>query len=142
MHKAGLAGVVALAMISSSLVLAQETQARNAFRPAAHAGFVLTDAHIARLKAVLRLTPAQEKYWPPVEAALRDIVRHRREHAAGPPRLELASSEPAGPAVDNGKLRRAAAVALPLIVTLDEAQKRSALRLVRSLGLDSAGSIF
>src|SRR5712692_2605902 len=117
MHKAGLAGVVALAMISSSLVLAQETQARNAFRPAAHAGFVLTDAHIARLKAVLRLTPAQEKYWPPLEAALRDIVRHRREHAAGPPRLQLASSEPAGPAIDNDndKLRRAAAVALPLI---------------------------
>jgi hypothetical protein len=77
-----------------------------------------------------------------VEAALRDIVRHRREQAAGPPRLQLASSEPAGTAIDNDKLRRAAAAALPLIVTLDEAQKRSALRLARLLGLDSVGAIF
>ena len=69
MYKAGLAGI-ALAIIIPSLALAPEAEARNTFRPAAHAG-VVTEGHVARLKAVLKLTPDQERLWPPVEAARR-----------------------------------------------------------------------
>lgn len=36
-----------------------------------------SDAGIAALKAGLRLTPDQEKLWPPVEAALRDVAQQR-----------------------------------------------------------------
>lgn len=36
-----------------------------------------TDARIAALKAGLKLTPAQEKNWPAVEAAIRDAAKAR-----------------------------------------------------------------
>ena len=35
------------------------------------------DARIAAIKVGLELTPAQEKAWPPVEAVLRDMQKHR-----------------------------------------------------------------
>ena len=72
MWKAGIAGALALATIGSSLSLAGESRARHEFRPAARTGVVLTNAQIARIKTVLKLTRAQEQYWPPVAAALPD----------------------------------------------------------------------
>ena len=36
-----------------------------------------TDPRIAALKIALKLTPAQEKNWPAVEQALRDISKER-----------------------------------------------------------------
>ena len=33
--------------------------------------------NIARIKSVLKLTPAQEPYWAPVETALRDLARQQ-----------------------------------------------------------------
>ena len=38
-----------------------------------------TDARVAALRAGLKLTPDQEKLWPPVEDALRGFVTLRRE---------------------------------------------------------------
>ena len=40
----------------------------------------LLDARLAGLKAGLKLTPDQEKLWPPFEAAVRDAARMRMEH--------------------------------------------------------------
>lgn len=37
------------------------------------------DARIAALKAGLKLTPAQEKFWPAVETALRDYEKAKKE---------------------------------------------------------------
>jgi zinc resistance-associated protein len=48
-----------------------------AFSPADHAAFV--DARIAALHAGLKLTPDQEKLWPPVEAALRAGAKSAHE---------------------------------------------------------------
>jgi zinc resistance-associated protein len=39
------------------------------------------NARIAALKAVLALTPEQEKLWPPVETAIRDTVKESAERA-------------------------------------------------------------
>jgi len=39
------------------------------------------NAHIAALKAVLALTPDQEKLWPPVETAIRDAVKESAARA-------------------------------------------------------------
>jgi hypothetical protein len=39
----------------------------------------LTDARIGGLKAGLKLTPEQEKLWPPVEQALRDMAAQRMQ---------------------------------------------------------------
>jgi hypothetical protein len=35
---------------------------------------LLDDQQIAAIKARLKLTPSQQKYWPPVEQALREVV--------------------------------------------------------------------
>ena len=36
---------------------------------------------VARIKSTLRLTPAQEPQWPPVEAALRHLARRQEAEA-------------------------------------------------------------
>lgn len=49
----------------------------------------ILDARLAALKTVLKLTPEQEKLWPPVEAAIRDAVKgaiaRREARMAAPP---------------------------------------------------------
>jgi LTXXQ motif family protein len=87
MWKAMLAGTTALTIVGASLVYAQQTppnqpgsnaaQQRPRLSPEDRAA--LTDARIAGLKAGLKLTPAQEKNWPAVEAALRDRAKLRAE---------------------------------------------------------------
>jgi hypothetical protein len=95
---------------------------------------VLTAAHIARLKAVLRLTPAQQQLWPPVEAALRDIARHP-EALPAEARAFQASAGNGEIAIDRERLQRLAMAAWPLIMSLDETQKRDAVVLAKSIGL-------
>ena len=43
------------------------------------------NAHIAALKAVLALTPEQEKLWPAVETAIRDAVKESSARARSMP---------------------------------------------------------
>ncbi len=43
----------------------------------------LTDARIAIVKATLQLTPDQEKFWPPIEQAIRQRAKDRQERLAG-----------------------------------------------------------
>src|SRR5262245_62138459 len=47
--------------------------------PAAAEDIVITEAHIARLKHALHLTPAQMQHWRPVEAALRAAMRKQQK---------------------------------------------------------------
>jgi hypothetical protein len=92
MWKAIFAGTTALTVIGASLVYAQQQTPptpgpggrdfgqrfmRPALSPEDRAA--LTDARIAGLKAGLKLTPAQEKNWPAVEAALRDRAKLRAD---------------------------------------------------------------
>lgn len=93
-----------------------------------------TDAKIAGLKAGLKLTPAQEKNWPALETALRDIAKTRAAHAAEarekfkehhdhPDLLEglrFHSKLLAARAAETDKLADAAK---PLYDSLDDAQK-------------------
>jgi hypothetical protein len=88
---------------------------------------VVTDGHIAQLKAVLNLTAQQERYWSPVEATLRDIARRQGATAA---------------TLDYGSVRRLIASAMPLFRRLDSEQKRDAIALARSLGISSLASAF
>ena len=87
---------------------------------------ILTSADIVHIRAVLKLTREQEQYWPPVEAALRAITGHAAQGAA------LA---PQPPVLDQAKMRRLAAAAAPLLMRLDDGQKRAAAALARSVGL-------
>ena len=53
-------------------------QPRSHFGPEDRAAFL--DARIAALKAGLELTADQEKIWPPLESAIRDLARPASPH--------------------------------------------------------------
>ena len=80
MWKALIAGTTILTIAGSTFAFAQ--QPARAERPhhsklTADDIAAFTDARIAALKTALRLTPDQEKNWPAVEQALRDISKER-----------------------------------------------------------------
>src|ERR1700732_3516719 len=85
MRKVLLAGVAVLAIAGSTAVYAQHnTWFREHMRhmrlsPEDRAAFV--DARIAAVHAGLKLTPDQEKLWPPVETAVRDFAKLRIDRA-------------------------------------------------------------
>ena len=90
-----------------------------------------TDARIAGLKVALKLTPAQEKNWPAVEQALRDIGKERiaqREARAAAGQsadaTERLRERADALATRAAALRRLADAEKPLYQSLDEAQKR------------------
>lgn len=89
---------------------------------------------IDRIRGVLKLTSAQERYWPPVESALRGIARHQ------------ASSEPEGLmrrisrrvvsiVLNSAAVERLAVAARPLLAALSDEQKRAAGGLAQEMGL-------
>lgn len=95
------------------------------------------DARIAALHAGLKLTPDQEKLWPPVETALRDLAKQRqarrerdrtKEDAPDALRAMADASTARGEA-----LRKLADATAPLYATLDEGQKRRATMLARPM---------
>ena len=124
--KAALAGVIALAAVGPA--------SATKFRPTSHVGSVLTDGQIHRMKAALRLTRVQEQYWPPIEAALREMARELSRKSA--------SQEGSAAAIDEAKVQRLASVAYPLLATLDDGQKRNAMALARAMGLGSLVASF
>src|SRR5258705_7904699 len=79
MWKTVLAGSTALVIACSSLAVAQAAPANDASRdrPTATDIAARVDVRLARIKARLRLTSEQEKYWPAVESAVRGIVKER-----------------------------------------------------------------
>jgi hypothetical protein len=127
MLKTALAGVFVLVAIGASLVSAEERfESRSELGYAIRDRMVLTRAQIGHIKAALRLTREQEQYWPPVEAVLRDMTG-RGAHGvtmAGKPVI-----------LDEAKLQRLESAAMPLLMTLDEGQKRHAAAVARSMGL-------
>jgi hypothetical protein len=124
--KAALAGVIALAAVGPA--------SATKFRPTTHVGSVPTDGQIHRMKAALRLTRLQEQYWPPIEAALRETARELSHHSA--------AGEGRAAAIDQAKVQRLASVAYPLLMSLDEGQKRDAMALARAMGLGSLAASF
>src|SRR5260370_2882809 len=82
MKKVLLAGVAALAIAGSTVVYAQHRpwfHNHERMNPEDRAAF--TDARIAAVHAGLKLTPDQEKLWPPVETAVRDFAKLRMDRA-------------------------------------------------------------
>lgn len=100
-----------------------------------------TDARIAGLHAGLKLNPEQEKLWPPVETALRDLSKQREaQRAARRERGRMTEDAPgalramADAATARGEaLRKLADASTPLFASLDEGQKRRAMVLARPM---------
>ncbi|WP_245292022.1 Spy/CpxP family protein refolding chaperone [Methylobacterium tarhaniae] len=103
-----------------------------------------TDARVAALHAGLKLTPDQEKLWPPVEDAMRNLAkvrRDQREARRGRDRDPVAETAPDAIrtradalAARSDALRKLADASQPLYATLDQAQKQRAAMLSRPMG--------
>jgi hypothetical protein len=80
MWKTLIVGTTLLTIAGSTLASAQQpspTERSHRAQLAADDIAAFTDARIAALKTALKLTPDQEKNWPAVEQALRDISKER-----------------------------------------------------------------
>ena len=140
MRKFAIAGVAALAIAASTAVYAQyhpwlrEHMQHMRFSPEDRAAFA--DARIAAVHAGLKLTPDQEKLWPPVEAAVRDFAKMRIDRANArmnptPDDAQKADNPVArlreradNMAASAAALKKIADTADPLYKTLDDGQKR------------------
>jgi hypothetical protein len=78
MSKKAAVAAIAFLMTTSSLAYAAETSSTVGMRgPSAADLNSLTDMRVAVVKAALQLTSDQEKYWPPLEEAIRARSKNR-----------------------------------------------------------------
>ncbi len=134
MWKVLLAGTAAAVISDSSLVFAHQMSDREGgprWQPSAEDMKAFTDARVAALKAGLELTPEQEKNWPAVEAAIRDMAKARADRMAA-----RANEQPPSDPVEclHRRAERLGAVAAglkkladaeePLYKSLNDAQKQ------------------
>ncbi|HEY0566693.1 MAG TPA: hypothetical protein VGD13_00990 [Xanthobacteraceae bacterium] len=129
------APVVAEGATKLATPAARESQISRSVKPPvaerkAEDSNVLTVAQIQKIKKTLKLSPDQEGYWPPVEAALRDIAREQAAHKPAAKKMTVSADA-------SQKLYWAAA---PLIMSLRYEQKHEARRLARSMGLEEVAS--
>jgi hypothetical protein len=141
MKKVLLAGIAALAIAGSTMVYAQHrpwSHDHVRMNPEDRAAFA--DARIAAVHAGLKLTPDQEKLWPPVETAVRDFAKLRIDRANARMNAQKDDSKDAqkpekdpvarlreradAMATTAAALKKIADAADPLYKTLDEGQKR------------------
>ncbi len=135
LFKTILAGTTALAIAGTTLAYAQQgsgkrDHARN-WKPSAQDIAAYGDARIAGLRAGLKLNAEQEKNWPAVEAALRDVAKQRSERftaraSADKPKdpIERMSLRGEAMAERGTALKKLADAAGPLYSSLDDGQKR------------------
>src|SRR5215472_4883454 len=99
---------------------------------------LFNDAQLASIKSRLRLSADQEQYWPQVESALRDIG-WRAAHNGNPGngRARLAAIDPDGPEV-----QRLKSAAFPLIMSMNDDQKREVRTLAQVMGLERVAASF
>ncbi|MGY8665772.1 Spy/CpxP family protein refolding chaperone [Bradyrhizobium sp. UFLA05-109] len=149
MRKFAIAAIAVLSIAGSGAVYAQYHRFSDHMRhmrmnPEDRAAFV--DARIAAVHAGLKLNADQEKLWPPVEAAVRDLAKLRIDRANARMNADPGDADkPDDPvarlrqrADDMGAtsaaLKKIADAADPLYKTLDEGQKRRLAVLTRHQG--------
>jgi len=147
MWKSVLAGTTALAIAGGTFAYAQQGPAQQEqaqrgphWRPSAEDIGALGDARIAALHAGLKLTADQEKNWPALEAALRDLNKQRQERLAAranadQPRdpVERLSTMADVMQARGAALKKVAEAAGPLYKSLDDGQKHRFMLLARML---------
>lgn len=146
MKKLVFAGLAALTVAGSTAVYAHQRpwshHHQTRINPEDRAA--MADARIAAVKAGLKLTPDQEKLWPPVETAVRDFAKLRIDRAnarmqarqgdetqAAPDPVARLSERADRMAATAAALKKIADAADPLYKTLDEGQKRRLAVLTR-----------
>jgi len=144
MRKLLLAGAAVLVLAGSSVVYAQfrpDFRMNMNMRLSADDMSAFADARIAAVKAGLRLTPDQEKLWPPVETAVRDLAKvridrivARRDHQAPDDLLARMHERADSLTANAAAFKRAVDAADPLYKTLDDNQKRRLAFLTHTSG--------
>lgn len=144
-----LAAFATMNLSSGAIAEPPEHRGRHHARFMAEDAAAFTNARIAALKAGLELSPAQEKNWPQLETALREIAKARaarmaewrekgreKDEEARVQRDALAGLRQAGKALAarGAELEKLADAAKPLYESLDEAQKRRFGVLLRAVG--------
>ena len=140
MKKVLLAGVAALVLAGSTAVYAQHRPwFHDHMRMSAEDRAAFADARIAAVHAGLKLSPDQEKLWPPVEAAVKEFAKLRIERANARMNAMRDDSrdrrEPVDPVTrlreraevmgaTAAAMKRIADAADPLYKTLSDGQKR------------------
>jgi hypothetical protein len=118
---------VAPAARADDVVMTTASAPHNASAP-------MTSIDIARIKSALHLTPAQERHWAPVEAALRELAR-RQERDANDGLVRRVSKRVVQVALNSATIHRLVAAARPLVKTFDEQQMHTAHGLAQQMGL-------
>ena len=142
MRKLLLAGTAVLVLAGSTVVYAQHFhEYRFNMRVSPDDMSAFADARIAAVKAGLRLTGDQEKLWPPVEAAVRDLAKLRIDRInAGrdsqPPSdlMERLHARADAMSANAAAFKKAVDAADPLYKTLNDDQKRRLMLLTHMGG--------
>src|ERR1700759_4157211 len=138
MKKVLLAGVAALAIAGTTVVYAQHRPWFEHMRMNPEDRAAFADARIAAVHAGLRLTPDQEKLWPPVGTAGEEFGKLRIDRANARMNAEKndqGAQKPDDPvarlreradnmATSAAAMKKIADAADPLYKTLDDGQKR------------------
>jgi LTXXQ motif family protein len=161
MRNFAIAGIAALAIAGSTAVYAQHHRwFHGHVRMSSEDRAAFTDARIAAVRAGLKLTPDQEKLWPPVETAVRDFAKLRIDRANARMNAKPDDSQDAQQKQDSqnvpdpvtrlrdradamaasaAAMKRIADAADPLYKTLDDGQKRRLAILTRMEGRFGGG---
>jgi hypothetical protein len=151
MRKFTIAAVAVLAIAGSTAVYAQRSwlhdHVQHMVRMSPEDRAAFADARIAAVHAGLKLTPDQEKLWPPVESAVRDLVKQRIDRANARMKPDdgqdgAKADDPVSRLRDRADTMAATAAAMkkiadaadPLYKTLDDGQKRRLAVLTRHAG--------
>ncbi|HEY2134789.1 MAG TPA: hypothetical protein VGH49_02815 [Xanthobacteraceae bacterium] len=104
-------------------------------------GALFNDAQLASIKNRLKLSEYQEQYWPPVASALRDIG-WRAAH--GDTRKGNSRTGQAMAEIDpnSDEVQQLKSAAFPLIMSMNEDQKREVRMLAQVMGLERVAASF
>ena len=143
MRKFTVAAIAALVIAGTTAVYAQHQWFADRIdmmrhpRLSADDQAAMADAKIAAVHAGLKLTADQEKLWPPVEGAVRDLVKIRIDHVKAREAAAASGNDQPTPdpvtrlrnraermATTAAAMKKIAEAADPLYKTLDDGQKR------------------
>lgn len=135
MSKIAIAGIAALCITSASPVCAQVSPLAGPAQESITEADLkeITDRRIDLVKAALQLTPAQQKYWPAVEEAIRNRANARRarltqlaEYTTGqrtPSPIELLRDRADALSARGAALKKLVDAWQPLYDNLDDTQR-------------------
>jgi hypothetical protein len=108
-------------------------------------GSVLNYAQIASIKKRLNLTPDQEPLWPAVETALRNVSyvgKAREIKVASLGNRTMGAGAMTYIDTNSAEVQQLKSAALPLIMRLNDEQKREVKSMAYVMGLESVASLF